>query len=689
MQSVLRTVLVVAVLLAFATLAVLPEYAQTSNGVIAGVIVDNSGAVVLKATVEATSTDRGGAPHVTETDSSGSYRVESLLPGTYSLVVKKAGFAEIRVSGLDVKASLTTTFNGTLELAGQTTSILVEASTGQELQTQSGDLSASISSSEVHDLPILGLNPIALVLTEPGVQDPGSGRGLSNGVNFSVNGNRPRGNNFLIDGQDNNDNAIAGQAFQPSNLEAISEVTILTNSYSAEFGRGGGSVTNVIYKGGSNNFHGSAWELANNSALATARHEDLFAGCETTTPPSCHPVSVDNTFGFAFGGPIIRNKLFVFGSSQWDRFRSTNNGGPLTAPTANGVAELQALGSPNANFLIAAFAGLVAQPSVTPTLIPLGSATPATSTTPASADRGNVEFGIVQRAGIAEVQNDRQWDVRLDFIASERDTLTARYYRDDSSLAPDLFNFPRSLVPFDSQQGGPSQSAAAFWTHTISTKAVNELRVSYTNINFAFAPTAATSANPLFSSPAITIGGIGAGTNPFPTLGFPTALPQGRGHKSYQYQDALSMTLGRHTRKGGVDVNHLSVVDQIPFNSRGTILFADSSGQSSDAQLAAGMGTCGAIDCTALANFVDNFTGVSGQIAKVFGNPTLQPFVTTYAPYIQDTWRLRENLSIDLGLRYEYYGTPENVLPFPALNTSAGFGLPGVGLSGFPGVYAS
>src|SRR6267378_3708045 len=206
MQSVLRTVLVVAVLLAFTTLAVLPGYAQTSNGVIAGVIVDNSGAVVLKATVEATS----------------SYRIESLLPGKYSLVVKKAGFADIRVSGLEVKASLTTTFNGTLELAGQSTSILVEASTGQELQTQSGDLSASISSSEVHDLPILGLNPIALVLTEPGVQDPGSGRGLSNGVNFSVNGNRPRGNNFLIDGQDNNDNAIAGQAFQPSNLEAIS-----------------------------------------------------------------------------------------------------------------------------------------------------------------------------------------------------------------------------------------------------------------------------------------------------------------------------------------------------------------------------------------------------------------------------------------------------------------------------------
>src|ERR1700676_711737 len=112
MQLRSRTVIVVAALLAFAALSALPACAQTSNGVIAGVIVDNSGAVVLKAAVEATSSDRGGAPHVAETDSSGAYRIESLLPGSYSLVVKKSGFAEIRVSGLEVNASLTTTFNG-------------------------------------------------------------------------------------------------------------------------------------------------------------------------------------------------------------------------------------------------------------------------------------------------------------------------------------------------------------------------------------------------------------------------------------------------------------------------------------------------------------------------------------------------------------------------------------------------
>ncbi len=678
MRNWYRTFVVLAGLVAFAALSVMPAYTQTSNGVIAGAIVDKSGAAVPNATAAATSEDRGGEPRVVETDSVGSYRIESLLPGRYTLVVKKGGFADIKVSGLEVKASLTTTFNGTLEVAGQVATIVVEAPTGQELQTQSGDLSANISSAEVSDLPIFGLNPIALVLTQPGVQD-GNGRGFSNGFDFSVNGTRPRANNFLIDGQDNNDNAINGQAFQPINKEAIGEVTVLTNSYSPEFGRGGGSVTNVIYKGGTNDFHGSAWELATNSALATAKHEDLIAGCKALG--SCHPVSVDNLYGFAIGGPIKHNKLFVFGSSQWDPIRSTNNGSTILAPTAAGVAALQAVGTANANFLVAAFGGLTA-PANAPILksIPLGSATPG------GPDRGAVQFGSIQRSGIGEKQDDRQWDVRLDFNATDRDSLMARYYRDDGSLTPDLFNFPRQLQPFDSLQGGPSQSFAGGWTHTLSSRAINEFRVSYTNIGFTFGPTPATAANPLAQLPTISVAGISASGAPFPAMGFPSNLPQGRAHKSYQYQDSLSYTVGRHTFKGGVDVNHLSVVDAIPFNSRGTISFIG--GKSTDAN------NCGLAPsqfntnggCDGLANFVDDFTGPTGAINKVFGSPILQPFVTTYAPYILDTWRVKENLTFTLGMRYEYLGTPENVLQFPAIQPGFGIGVTG---ATFPAVYSA
>ncbi len=189
--------------------------------------------------------------------------------------MKASGFSELKVSDVDVRGSFTTTVSAVLEVGSVSSSVLVEASVGQELQTQSGELSKSFGEPEIANLPYSNLNPISLVLTQAGVTGPApvaggntnnSNFGLrTNGTQFVVNGTRPRANNFLIDGQDNNDNSIAGQAFQPDNGAAYGEVTILTNSYSAEYGRGGGSVTNVISKGGSNEFHGSAWELNRNT----------------------------------------------------------------------------------------------------------------------------------------------------------------------------------------------------------------------------------------------------------------------------------------------------------------------------------------------------------------------------------------------------------------------------------------
>src|SRR2546422_10343067 len=165
---------------------------------------------------------------------------------------------------------------------------MVEAS-GEQLQAQPGELSADISKLEINNLPFASLNPISLVLTQPGVQSVASRDDFTNGFSFSVNGTRPRANNFLIDGQDNNDNAINGQAFQATNLEAISEVTILTNSYGAEFGRGGGSVTNVISKGGTNRWHGSLYDIHRNSALAAIPAEVKLTGVTS------NPVDIENT----------------------------------------------------------------------------------------------------------------------------------------------------------------------------------------------------------------------------------------------------------------------------------------------------------------------------------------------------------------------------------------------------------
>lgn len=636
--------------------------AQTSNGAIAGTVTDKSGGAVVKATVTATSKDLGTVLGSAFTDASGGYRIDALIPGNYRVSVKADGFAELKVNDVDVRGSYTTTVNGILEVGSVTSSVLVEASAGQELQTQSGDLSKAFSEPEIQNLPYSNLNPISLVLTQAGVAGPAPVAGgntnnsnfslRTNGTQFVVNGTRPRANNFLIDGQDNNDNSISGQAFQPDNSAAYGEVTILTNAYSAEYGRGGGSVTNVISKGGSNDFHGSAWELNRNTYYSAIPADQGFAGVTK------NPVDNENVFGYTFGGRVIKNKLFFFQTTQWDRERQTANGSTLTLPTANGVATLQSLGpNANVNFLLAAMNGLVGSSSNLANPIDLGNG------------RGLVEMGHVERSGIGEVSNARTENVRVDWLAAEKDTFSARYIRSDSSLIPDLFNFPSQLSPFDSQQGGPSQTIGTTWVHTFSARAVNEFRASFTEINFSFSATPATAANPLANHPQVSVSGL-------PTLGFPSNLPQGRGHKTWQYQDALSYSIGRHTFKAGGDISHLAVVDEIPFNSRGTLVYAKG-------------GTCGTVTCSSLANFVDDFGGPSGSANKVFGSPVTKPFVTSYAPYVQDTWRIKTNFTLDLGMRYEYWGVPENTLLFPAVNISGGVGLPGFDLTTFPNQYAT
>ena len=158
-----------------------------------------------------------------------------------------------------------------------------------------------------------------------------------------MDGTRPRANNFLIDGQDDNDYGATGQAYQPINYGAIQEVAILTNSYSAEYGRGGGSVTNYIYKSGTNNFHGDLWEINRNSAVAAIPAQDTVANTVTK-----NPYDNQNVFGFDLGGPLKKDKLFVFGTAQWDRERQAATGQVFDLPTAAGIATLKSL-EPNAN----------------------------------------------------------------------------------------------------------------------------------------------------------------------------------------------------------------------------------------------------------------------------------------------------------------------------------------------------
>jgi outer membrane receptor protein involved in Fe transport len=636
-------------LLLFASRA---TWAQTSNGTLVGSIVDPTGAVVTKATVSAVS-PQYGQPHEALTDSAGTYRLESLQPGTYNVTFTAAGFETLTVTEVIVNGSVDTTIDGRLKLAAAQQTIEVEAPAAQVMDTQSGELGGTIDRQEVAQLPYFSLNPAELVLTFPGVQDSPIGNGAisslaqTNGIAFSVNGARPRANNFLIDGQDDNDYGLTGQAYQPTNYGAIQEVTILTNAYSAEYGRGGGSVTNYIYKSGTNNFHGELWEINRNSALAAIPAQDVVAG-----PVSKNPYDNENTFGFDAGGPLIKDKLFFFGTAQWDRERQEASGSVFDLPTAAGIATLKSL-EPNVNIslLMAALGGLES-PGLSGVLnIPLGLA-------PNGTTRPSVQIGNFQTQNINSSYNFVDWNYRMDWHFTDNDTLTGSALRDTGTDSP---SSTAALPAFETQFSGPSEIFRGQWIHTISSSLVNELRLSYTSIDFSFAATPATLAGPLANIPFISFG-----TDiDFPSIGIDNAYPQGRGHKAWQIQESLSHTVGRHTIKAGVDATVLNLTDILSLNTRGSIEYNLGGTDSTGATY------------SSLGNFIDDYTGQQpGSISKGFGNPNVNTGANMFAPFIEDTWRATSNLTVNLGLRYEYWGALANGLAYPSFNTSVGFGIP-------------
>jgi hypothetical protein len=620
----------------------MPLFAQTSKGSIAGTVSDTTGAVISGAKVTATSKDTGEVRTMIS-GPTGSFRMDALSLGTYQLSITKEGFKTLSIGNIVVQASIITPIDAKLTVGATGTTVEVQAQ-ANTVNTENGELSYNISTIEIASLPLSTLNPIQIELTQPGVVDAGSRNILNGSTGFSVNGLSPRSTNFLIDGQDDNDNALQGQAFQPQNAEAVKEVSILTNSYSAEFGRGGAAVSNLIYKGGTNQLHGSAWELYEGSGLNAM---DPTLSLDTPATRADKARYDTHTYGFSIGGPVKKDKLFFFASSQWQRYYGKATPSVIAAPTALGAQELQAYGSPNALLLLQYYGNLRA---------PTGTIYPTTST------GGTVEFGKTTRPAPAQQSPDTQWNVKVDYNVTSKDVFSVRYLHDRSSLSPDFYNFSYMLPGFDTQQGGPSENVGITETHTFGTSAVNEFRASWGHFDFQFAPTAATAANPLYTLPRFSIAGISGLPS---TIGVPTNIPQGRGHQTYQFQDGFTYTHGKHVTKVGADITRMMVNDHIPFNFFGSVGFASNRA----------VGVVG--DPTyvpaysAFANYLDNYTG-AGTATITHGSNVATPHILHQAFFVQDTWKVLTNLTLDLGLRYEFQPNPENYLGFPAYDMAVG-----------------
>ena len=605
--------------------------AQTSKGFLVGNVADPSGAVIEGANVKITNTN-SGVTRETVSATDGSFRLDAVDPGTYKVEVSHAGFKTALTDNVVVGASQTTTLSFQLELGVQTEVVNVISGTDVILQTQDGARVNTLSKREITDLPTPALNPANIVFTLPGVVDPGPlAGGFVQGNEFSVNGLRPRANNQLIDGLDNNDNAIAGQSYIPILREGYSEVTVLQSDYSAEFGRAGGAVVNIVSRGGTNAFHGSAYDVINNSRLNSLTASQRADGTQK-------PVVVENTFGFSLGGPIKKDKLFFFGTYQADRYRASTST-TVRVPTAAGFNTLRTLFPAGTNENLDRYLSIVGNLRGDREIanVALG------------ANRPDVEFGETTVSSSQPV-NDYQFLSRVDWTPTQKDSFAFRYVFDDQ-----VFNnqFPGASFPgFEVDVPGRTQNFFFNYTRSLSTRLTNEARFGFGRLSVQFAardPEVAAS-GPVF---LFTGAGLGQGIT---SVGLPSGFPQGRLFNNYQIQDTLSYTVGNHTFRFGGDVNIQRARQEIPFNSRGILTFAGGGG------------------FNAFGNFVDQFSGRDGASAAIeFGSPVIFPNAFYQNYFINDSWRIKDNLTLNLGLRYENYGTPFNAISFPAF---AGFDQP-------------
>src|SRR5215813_14293 len=313
--------LIVAVL----TLAV-ALHAQTSRGTVTGTVLDPSGAVMGGARVTLTGIDTG-VRLSTGCNEAGVYRFDAVDLGAYELQVEHPGFRTYSATGINVQANRVTTLNPSLDVGAAETTVEVSGEASEILIKDSPLRGGNFQPREIRDLPLVSLNPLSLARTLPGATEASGSTvwSASPGAGFSINGQRPRGNNYMLDGTENNAAYVSGEDQPFAIADAVEEVSVQTGNFGVEFGRAGGGVFNVITKSGTNNLHGTLlWRYQSQRFNSVSNFDKI-----NQTPKS---VFSENVYGFTVGGPVRQDKTFFFGAFKQDTLRSSANF-PLVVPT--------------------------------------------------------------------------------------------------------------------------------------------------------------------------------------------------------------------------------------------------------------------------------------------------------------------------------------------------------------------
>ncbi|HEX4424276.1 MAG TPA: TonB-dependent receptor, partial [Terriglobales bacterium] len=601
------------------------------TGSISGTISDPQGAIVVGANVRATQIETNRV-FTTISSNAGVVQLPSLPPGTYSVIIEAQGFSSYKLQNVLVEVGKDTTLGAVgLKLGSSAETVTVEG-TSPLVENTTDQLSETFDTKQVASIP-LGNTYDSFVLFSPGVSTAGSGAfSNNNGAELSINGQRARSNNYQLDGQNNNDNTIGGPSIFFGNQDAIAELQVVTN-YDAEYGRNMGGVINYITKGGTNAFHGTGFEFWQGDHFDSLQNQEksplLISG-----PPQI-PFFVQNQFGGTVGGPIKRDKIWFFGSSNFQRIRTSGSPFSSTAsltPDAAGLQQLEAAFPDSPGVTLLSQFGPATVKLGNPTFTNIQNVTVNDTATGTSAP---IEMGTITRF-LSQPANDYEATGRVDVQLTSKDRLFGRYLFQQTITSNEAFFGPApSAAGLVVNVPGRNQQIGLDLTHSFSNEFLNQLRFSYSRSTSGFEgggyPTCVLAT--LSSCP------------PQITINDPTALsfgqsvvfPQGRIINDYQVQDNASMVHGKHVMKWGGEFDRQRSPNYGLFNVNTAFEFAT------------------------FNDLVSN-TPVPSQTVVAFGQPVLRFKESDVSLYFQDDWRVKENLTVNLGLRWEFYPQASNLL---------------------------
>ena len=597
-------------------------HAQVAGATLSGTVTDPSGASIPQAQVVITNVSTAIARNVT-TDSAGFYTAPNLLPGTYEIRATATGFSTQVQRGVTLTVGAQQALNITMQVGqvSQTVEVTTEAPT---VELTSSTLSAQVSGATVRELPLNGRSWTDLANLQPGVITAEShtlngdqNRGF--GAQISISGGRPQLNNYRLDGISINDYANGGPgSVLGGNLgvDAIQEFSVLTSNYSAEYGKTAGGVVNAITRSGTNQFHGSGYEFIRNSAVDA---NDFFANAHGRPRPPFKR----NQFGASAGAPIRKDKTFIFGDYEGIRqaLGKTAASTVLSAAARGGTLCSAPPGPPPG----CTTSKVTVDPAVKTFLglEPLSN-DPANAPVIGNGDTANFNFAPVQ------VVNENFFTIRVDQNISDKDKLFGTYSFDNApSSTPDAFDNVLNSQ-FDRRQ-----IAAVEESHTFSASFVNSLRLGY-NRSHTQALGGIQAINPAATDPALSW--APGFTNAARILPFAGLSQIGPGlsapqfqyfWNAYQVYDDAFLSKGLHSLKfGGTFEN-----DQMNATTR-TADFV------------------GTYSFSTIASFLtNNPSRVRGALPSILTPRYMRTSI--FGAYLQDDWRMRPNLTLNLGIRYE------------------------------------